>query len=634
MPQVSIIMPICNSEKYLEETIKNIINQTFKDWELIIVDDCSNDDSLDIINKLDNGKIIIIKNEKNIGAGLSRNRAINISKGRYIAFIDSDDIWKENKLEEQISFMKEKDVAFSFSSYKGINEYGEPIREVNAPKQVSFKDMLKSTPIQISTVVLDTKKIKKELIKFENMRTCEDIDFYLKLLKNVNYASGIQEFLVDYKIRKKSLSSNKIMNTIRRWNVYKKHNVSFIDRCINIGQHVKNSISRNLPTKRIKEILAIIKVKYIIDVIIFPFIWILSLLAKPLCNGIWIIAENPSEACDNGYIFFKYLRENRKDINAYYVIEKKSKNYQRVKKFGNILNYRSLKHWIYYLNAKRIIVTQKYSNPSMMLLYILHKKNIIKTPRIFLQHGIIINDCPVFYYNRTNFRLFICGAKREYEYVMNNFGYPKENVVYTGLARFDNLDLRKNTKNRLILVVPTWRIFITKQAEFDEFFNKYYNLISDNKLIRTLEENDIKLQLVLHKNMNKFKINKSEISKNIIINHNEEVNIQDLLNKTELMITDYSSIFMDIGYRKRPIIYYQFDKEKFREKHLEEGYFSYENDGFGDVLTKQNEVIKKIEYYINNNFEIEEKYSKKMDDFFERKDKNNCKRILEEIEKI
>ena len=636
MVKVSIILPVYNSENYLKDTIKSIIKQTYTNWELIIVDDNSQDNSMKIIEKFKNEKITIIKNEKNIGAALSRNKAIEKALGQYIAFIDSDDIWEREKLENQLKFMQENKIGFSFSSYQRIAENGEVVGKVFAPCEVTYKDILESTPIQISTVMFDTQIVKKELIKMPELKTCEDISMYLKVLNAGFVAKGLQQYLVKYKVRKNSLSSNKFINTVRRWKVYKEYNIGFRSRIVYIFRHIKNAVRRTNSIKkysRFKEVICLLSLRQIVEIILFPFIWIISKFSKSFCpNDIWIIEENPNEACDNGYIFFKFLRENRKDINVYYVINRKSKDYKKVESLGNIIKHGSLKHWIYYLNAKKIIATQKYANPSFALFYLLHTKNILKTPRIFLQHGITKDDAKMFYYGKTKFRLFICGAKKEYNYVKTRFQYPKENVIYTGFARFDNLNL--DNKNKLILVAPTWRKWIKNQKEFDAFIQKYYDLINNNELIKYLEKYGIELQMVLHKNMKKFKINKNTSSKLVSIYHNDEVDIQKVINKTGLLITDYSSIFMDIAYRKKPIIYYQFDNQEFREYHLQEGYFSYKNDGFGDVIREKEKLVNKIKFYIENNFEIEKKYSKRMDDFFERKDKNNCKRILEEIEKI
>lgn len=240
----------------------------------------------------------------------------------------------------------------------------------------------------------------------------------------------------------------------------------------------------------------------------------------------------------------------------------------------------------------------------------------------------------MFYYNNTKFRLFICGAKKEYEYVKEKFGYPKENVKYTGLARFDTLNTEKSNNKSTILICPTWRNWIKNQKDFDIFMDNYYNLLSNETLKEMLRKNNIKLTLIIHKNMKKFKLNRAKNSDAIIIKHNNEVDIQDEINKADLFITDYSSIFMDIAYRKVPMIFYQFDKSQYRQKQLEVGYFSYEENGFGDILYGINSLIKKIEYYINHNFELEDKYQNRINDFFEKVDKNNCKRILEEVEKI
>ena len=412
--------------------------------------------------------------------------------------------------------------------------------------------------------------------------------------------------------------------------------MKFKERVINITAHVKNAIIRRTPKekiKRVNEIYNLLNFKQILDVLCLPFIFIISMLCKPFLKNIWIIEENPNEACDNGYIFYKYIRENRKDINVYYVIKKKSKDYLKVKTLGNVINHGSLKHWVYYLNAKKIIVSQKYANPSPAIFYILHVKNFLKQPRIYLKHGITKDNATMLYYDRTRFRLFICGAKKEFEYVKEKFEYPEENVVYTGFARFDNLDL-SNQYNNTILIAPTWRNWIKSQEEFNEFIQNYYKIINNKVLINYLEKYGLNLQLVLHKNMKRFKLEYKPKSKNIQINHNNEVDIQELLNRAALLITDYSSLFFDIAYRKRPIIFYQFDKKEYRKNQLPEGYFSYEKDGFGVVVQDAELVLNKIFYYIENEFNVEESYLRKMNNFFERRDKNNCKRILEEIEKI
>lgn len=638
MEKVSIILPVYNSEKYIEETIKSILKQTFKDWKLIIIDDASNDNSLKIIEQLKTEQFIIIKNKENCGAAVSRNKAIELAKGRYIAFIDSDDVWEKKKLEKQIKFMEEKEIAFSFSSYERIKGNGNLITNVNVPSKITYNELLKNTIIITSTVIIDTKKISKELIKMPNIKCTEDTAMFLNILRNGYIAYGIDDYLIKYRVHRNSLCSNKFKSMRSLWKVYKyQEKLSLFNRIKNFLGYIKNAIKKRLPRKRYKrlgEIIHYLTLKQFFDVFLFPFIWLISKLSKQILpKDIWIIEENQNEACDNGYIFFKYLRENRKDINVFYVIKKKSKDYKKVQILGNVIHHGSLKHWIYYLNAKKIIITQKYANPSRALFYILHKYNLVKIPRIYLKHGIIKDDCKMNYYNRTHYNLFICGAKREYEYIKEKYGYPINNVIYTGLARYDNLEL-ESEKNNLIVIAPTWRNWIKTQKQFDEFMKNYYKLLNNEKIIKYLEDNNVQLQLILHKNMKKFKIKVLNLSKNMNIYHNEKVDIQEVINKTDLLVTDFSSIFFDIAYRKKAVIYYQFDLNKYREEQLQEGYFSYKEDGFGEIFDNASLVTEKIIYYIKNNFEIEEKYSNRMDEFFERKDKNNCERILKEIEKI
>lgn len=365
MAEISIILPVRNSELYIKETINSILNQTYQDYELIIIDDCSTDKSLDIINDLKNDKFIIIKNENNLGAAPSRNKGIDIAKGRYIAFIDSDDIWENDKIEKQVKFMKENNYAFSFSSYNRITEKGKIITYVNVPSQVDYKDLLKNTIILTSTVILDTSKIDKNSMKMPNMKISEDTAMFLNILRNGFVAHGLDETLIKYRVRKDSLSSNKFKSVLSLWNVYKKQEkIGLLSRIKYISSYTKNAIRKRMPHKKFKrigEIFHYLTLKQIIDIILFPAIFLISKIGSLfISKNIWIIEENPNEACDNGYFFFKYLRENRPDINAYYVIKKKSKDYDKVKELGNIIKHASFKHWVYYLNAKKIIITQKY----------------------------------------------------------------------------------------------------------------------------------------------------------------------------------------------------------------------------------------------------------------------------------
>lgn len=227
---------------------------------------------------------------------------------------------------------------------------------------------------------------------------------------------------------------------------------------------------------------------------------------------------------------------------------------------------KSIKHWICYFNAKVIAVTQKYANPSPAIFYILHNLGLIKGKRVFLQHGIIKDDIKCYHYNVCKFDLFICGAKREYEFVKDTYGYPTENVVYTGLARVDQYNENTQRCNeKFILIAPTWRNWIKNKNKDYEYFNRWNSLINNKQFIEFLEKNDINVKLVLHQEINKFSNKITSNSKRIQIYINDNIDYSKLLLNCIMLITDFSSVFFDVAYMEKPVVYFQFDKKEFRK---------------------------------------------------------------------
>ncbi len=376
----------------------------------------------------------------------------------------------------------------------------------------------------------------------------------------------------------------------------------------------------------------------LVFIIILPISLIFKIIIKIKGKKIWLISEAKTTARDNGYHFFKYVRENHKEIDCFYVIDKKCNDYNKVKKYGNIIQFGSLKHWLYYMASDYNISNQKGDNPNTIFWYFIHVILGLYKKRVFLQHGILLNDCKWLYYKETKFKLFICGAKKEYEDVIKKYGYPSSNVVYTGLARFDNLHNKKNNIKR-ILIMPTWRNWLGKDfnkfnkvRNFKEtdYYKKWNSLLNNKNLINYIESNDIIIEFYPHINMQKyieyFKVTSSNVK---ILDASND--IQETLIRNSLMITDYSSVSVDFAYMRKPLIYYQFDIKDFRKLQYTEGYFSYKNDGFGEVFTQEEDVVNKIIYYIEKKYEIEDIYKKRMIDFYQLYDQNNCKRIYEAI---
>ena len=217
---VSVITPNYNSASYVHQTIESVLNQTYKNWELIIVDDKSTDNSVEIIKQYSDSRIKLICLEKNSCAALARNKAIEIASGRFISFIDSDDIWMSNFLEESLLFLKENNVEFVYSSYKIFDENLNPLQNLIGPDSIAYNRLLYSCPILMSTVMYDTNRIGKIMIPLVDKR--EDYAMFLRLLKKIPRAYQIKKSLAIYRIRKTSYSSNKFLMVVKQFNVYYK----------------------------------------------------------------------------------------------------------------------------------------------------------------------------------------------------------------------------------------------------------------------------------------------------------------------------------------------------------------------------------------------------------------------------
>lgn len=219
---VSIIIPVYNAEKFLNDTIKTVLEQTYSNFELILINDCSTDNSVNIIKKHKDKRIVFINNAENSGVAITRNNGIKVAKGRYICFLDADDLWDKKKLEKQIHFMNENNVAFSFTGYEFANEKGIPMsKKVYVPNKISYKQALKNTTIWTSTVMFDMKKLSKNDIYMPNIRRGQDTATWWGVLKKVDYAYGLNEILSFYRRSNNSLSSNKFIALKRTWNLYR-----------------------------------------------------------------------------------------------------------------------------------------------------------------------------------------------------------------------------------------------------------------------------------------------------------------------------------------------------------------------------------------------------------------------------
>lgn len=218
---VSIITPSRNTEKYIARTMDSVLAQTYGEWEMIIVDDLSTDNSPSIIETYvqKDSRIKLIRSEQKSGASGSRNRAIEASQGQYIAFLDADDLWIPEKLEKQIMFMAKHDLAFTYSSYKTINENDEVLTTFVTVPEISYESMLKTCSVGCLTAVYDTEKLGKMYLP--KLPTKEDYVLWLNIMKKINTTQGIIEPLAYYRIGETSVSSNKVNAAAWQWKVYR-----------------------------------------------------------------------------------------------------------------------------------------------------------------------------------------------------------------------------------------------------------------------------------------------------------------------------------------------------------------------------------------------------------------------------
>ena len=234
---VSVIMPTYNCAGFIAESIESAIDQTYKNWELIIVDDCSQDNTKAIANKYSqkDNRVKYYCLEKNSGAAVARTKAMQLAKGDYIAFLDSDDLWLPEKLDKQIKFMKDNECFFTCTSYEKINEKGIFLgKRVNAIRKTSYNRLLLDCPVGNSTVMYDVRKMGK--FKVPNIRKRNDDALWLKMLKVEPYIWGMKDVLMKYRLRNNSISSNKMQLIKYHWMLYRDiEKLSIVRSMLHIG---------------------------------------------------------------------------------------------------------------------------------------------------------------------------------------------------------------------------------------------------------------------------------------------------------------------------------------------------------------------------------------------------------------
>ena len=371
------------------------------------------------------------------------------------------------------------------------------------------------------------------------------------------------------------------------------------------------------------------------------FLFLIALLPAAVYRRrrkhLWLLCEYANEAQDNAFALFRHLRKKHPEIDAVYAIRRRSPAYETVAAIGPTVHFGSLKHWIYYLAAEVNISSQKGGKPNAAVCYLLEVVlGVLKNRRVFLQHGVTKDDLPFLHAENAKLSLFCCAAKPEYEFIRDTFGYAPGAVQYTGFCRFDDLLAAKPEKD-LVLILPTWRMWLERDCKTDAAFSEseYYRgwdaFLNDPALDALLKETGTRAIFCVHRNVMRFETCFTSASERIEVKRWNEVSVPDLLKRAAVLVTDFSSVYMDFAFMKKPVVYYQFDRETYRKGHLPTGYFDYERDGFGPIAETGTDAVGALRGVIENGCRMEARYEERVDRFFTLRDSDSAERTTKAI---
>lgn len=372
------------------------------------------------------------------------------------------------------------------------------------------------------------------------------------------------------------------------------------------------------------------------------FTFIQYILSKPffIKKDLWLIGERRDQAEDNAFIFFKYVRENYPNDKIYYLIDKNSIQYEKVKELGNVIPIDSFKHKIYLMHSKKLISAYDFfkfllptdQNNNFKQYYMKYMNSV----RIFLQHGVSMNKAN--YYNKyiNKYDYLLASTNKEFNMFTKEYSYDEDKIIKIGLPRYDQLiDISNKNIRRKILFMPTWRSSLVDLSESDfkstEYYNAINDLINDDELNKFIEKNNLELIVYLHYEMQIFNDCFKFNGKNIYFKTRNDSIVQELLKECNLLITDYSSVGVDFAYLNKPVIFYHFSRHNFHyDINKEEEYTLYSD--FGKVITKKEDIIKNLKEWESNNFNNFYKIDDNL--FFNKNRSQNCKKIYEFMKEI
>ena len=358
---------------------------------------------------------------------------------------------------------------------------------------------------------------------------------------------------------------------------------------------------------------------------------------KKKYKDVWGICERKNEARDNGYHFFKYMTREHPEQKCIYAINKKCNDYSKVKDLGETVQYGSLRHWILYFTCKYLISSQAFKPNSYVCTFI-ERAGMFKPSHIFLQHGVIINTNDYLRANMRRFKFFVTSTPQERDFVATKLGHGFDVVKMCGLARFDALHDVKPDGNR-IFIMPTWRKWLRFKSEThhdaqmdihsSEYLTMWKKFLNSPKLKELADLYNLEIVFYPHPNMKGILKPESFVPSYISVADLDKADIQDLIKSSKLLITDYSSVFFDMVYMKRPVLFYQFDLELFRKYHYAKGWFDYQSTSFGKSVKDPDGLIAEINRLAGSGFNVDSAFEEEHARTFPLYDSKNSERIYD-----
>lgn len=359
-------------------------------------------------------------------------------------------------------------------------------------------------------------------------------------------------------------------------------------------------------------------------------------------KNIWLIGERFDEARDNGFHFFRYVREHHPEVNVFYVISRKSPDYHRVRSIGPVIEWDSFHHCVYWFLAQRIISAHHGKlAPAGRLYYLASKMDWFGRKSVMLQHGVTAIQVPPFMYRDFERHRVVCvSSAQERKFLIDHCGHDPGSVHLVGLCRFDSL-YRSASSRQQVLLMPTWRRWFHR-GEFSDprseaaqrafrssaYFKTFHSLLNSERLHRLLIENDYTLVFYPHYDMQPYLRAFGEFHQRIVVASRQKYDVQSLLKESAILITDFSSVSFDFAFMLKPVIYLLPDEDRFFREHTDRGYFDLRTSGFGPVTITPQEALEALEMVLRNGATMDAAYRARVEGFFDYRDDRNCERTF------